>query len=165
MPYRMNFQVDGGCRRNGRTDEIGVAAIVHVKRWGRPDCWTKRLHHKPTPTNQRAEIEAVIMALETALKIDEEMGVHAQIDVRIYSDSKYAAGCMNDWIYKWCCNGWVNAAGYEVTNRDIIEEASDLEDRVKELGTVKYIWIYREENQTADQLCNDELDEQEHGWW
>lgn len=69
----------------------------------------------------------------------------------IHSDSRYAIGCMNQWIYKWCRNAWVNAAGLEVANRDSIQFASDLDDRVKELGDVEYVWVLREENEFADE--------------
>ncbi len=76
----------------------------------------------------------------------------------MHSDSKYAIGCMNDWIYKWCRNGWTTSAGYEVANRDIIQEASDLDDRLKEEGDVRYVWIPREQNQDADRYANEALD-------
>ena len=73
---------------------------------------------------------------------------------------RYAIGCMTSWIYKWANNGWINAAGYEVANRDLIEEASDLDDRLKKEGDVDYIWIPRKENQYADGCCNDALNDQ-----
>jgi len=50
--------------------------------------------------------------------------------------------------------------GYEVANRDLIQLASDLDDRVKELGSVRYIWVPRSENMEADQACNEALDSQ-----
>lgn len=79
----------------------------------------------------------------------------------IYSDSRYAIGCMTEWIYKWTNNGWINAAGNEVANRDLIEEASDLDDRLKKEGDVRYVWIPRSQNQLADEACNDCMDEQD----
>jgi ribonuclease HI len=65
---------------------------------------------------------------------------------------------MNEWIYKWTRNGWRNASGNEVANRELIEEASDLDDQVKELGSVEYIWIPRAENEEADEACNRAMD-------
>jgi ribonuclease HI len=67
---------------------------------------------------------------------------------------------MTAWIYKWRRNGWINSAGYEVANRDLIEEADDLDTRLKQEGDVQYVWIPREKNQDADEACNDLLDEQ-----
>mgnify|MGYP002718977455 CR=1 FL=1 len=49
----------------------------------------------------------------------------------------------------------MNCKGNEVANRDLIEEAVVLSDRLKEKGDVRYVWIPREENQYVDKLCND----------
>ncbi|KAI1176273.1 ribonuclease H-like domain-containing protein [Nemania sp. FL0916] len=161
MVYIMEFEVDGGCRGNGKPWAVGAAACVLLTRSGSM-YWhrTEELSRHPyPPTSQRAEITAIIMALEWALEAYDELDSYPRLVLRIHSDSRYATGCMNDWIYKWVHNGWQNAAGYEVANRDLIERASDLDDRVKELGEVKYIWVPREQNQTADELCDDKLDE------
>ena len=68
---------------------------------------------------------------------------------------------MTDWIHKWEENGWTNAAGKEVVNRDLIELASQLEEKVARLGRVRYVWIPREENEEADAMCNWNMDRQE----
>ncbi|XTI82314.1 ribonuclease H1 [Cenococcum geophilum] len=160
MVYIMEIYVDGGCRGNGQPGAIGAAAAVFKKRNGKSVAWTKSLPLYPPPTNQRAEITAIILALEQALEKLEELDTNPHLDVKIYSDSRYAIGCMTNWIYKWARNGWINAAGNEVANRDLIQEASHLDDRLKEEGDVEYIWISREENQLADRLCNENMDKQ-----
>jgi len=160
MVYIMEIYVDGGCRGNGQPGAIGAAAAVFKKKYGGYDAWTRSLPRYPPPTNQRAEITAIILALEQALENYEGLDTNPYLDVKIYSDSRYAIGCMTDWIYKWTRNGWINAAGNEVANRDLIQEASDLDDRLKEEGDVEYIWIPREDNQDADRLCNEAMDEQ-----
>lgn len=165
MVYQMIFNVDGGCRRNGRFNAIGAAACCLERSYGRSsDCRTRSLsrqHGKPRPTNQRAEITAIIMALEWALVKYDTLRGTPELQVTIYSDSQYAVSCMNDWIYKWCTNGWLNSRGYEVVNRDLIERASRLDDLVADLGSVDYVWIRREDNETADELCRQRLDEQD----
>ncbi|KAF2666075.1 ribonuclease H1 [Microthyrium microscopicum] len=160
MPYRMDLWVDGGCRGNGTEWAIGAAACVHKKYHGGHDSWTRHLPSYPTPTNQRAEITAIIMAQEQALEKFDELNGSPDLDIRIYSDSRYAVGCLTRWIYTWANNGWCNSRGYEVCNRDLIEEASDLDDRLNELGDVEYIWVPRSQNELADEYCNDALDEQ-----
>ena len=156
----MEIYVDGGCRRNGQPGAIGAAAAIFELKFGRQDRWYKVLPRNPPPTNQRAEITAIILALEQALEKYEQLDKNPWLDVKIYSDSRYAIGCMTEWVYKWSRNGWRNAAGYEVANRDLIEKASDLDDRLKEEGDVEYIWIPREQNQDADSLCNDVMDDE-----
>lgn len=162
MVYIMRFYVDGGCRGNGSPGSIGAAAVVMQKKWGREESWTRHLprsDYEP-PTNQKAEIEAIILALEIALQKYQNLDACPRLNVKIYSDSKYAIGCMTDWIYKWTQNGWTNAAGNPVANQDRIRKASDFDDDLKMLGSVEYIWIPRSENMDADRYCNDAMDQQ-----
>lgn len=159
MVYVMEIYVDGGCRGNGQPDAIGAAAAVFKLRCGGATTWTRVLLRYPPPKNQRAEITAIILAMERALAKYNELDSNSWLDVKIYSDSRYAIGCMTEWIYKWSINGWQNAAGNEVANRDLIEEAYELNVRLKDEGNVEYIWIPRAENQDADEACNDVMDE------
>ena len=58
--------------------------------------------------------------------------------------------------------GFINAAGNKVVNRDLIEEAYDLEEmlaNVRGRGRVKYVWIPRKDNKDADGAVNDVLDQ------
>ncbi|KXS96961.1 hypothetical protein AC579_1486 [Pseudocercospora musae] len=160
MVYTMHWYVDGGCRGNGSPGSIGAAAAIHMSRDGAYTAWTRKLPTYPHPTNQRAEITAIIIALEQTLEKNDELDSSPYLDVTIHSDSRYAVNCMNDWIYKWSKNGWINAKGKEVVNRHLIQEASSLDDRVKELGSVSYKWIPRSENGIADKRCNEVMDEQ-----
>lgn len=162
MVYIMEIHTDGGCRGNGRPGAIGAAAAAFKKRNGTyGKAWTRSLpRDDPPPTNQRAELTAIILALELALEKLEKLNTNPYLDVKIYSDSRYAIDCMTIWIYKWTRNGWINAAGSEVVNRDLLEEASDLDDKLKEVGDVDYVWISREKNQYADECCNYAMDKQ-----
>ncbi|KAH8806024.1 ribonuclease H1 [Xylogone sp. PMI_703] len=161
MVYIMRIYVDGGCRHNGSIFATGAAAAVLKRRNGKAWVWTTDLPSYPRPTNQRAEISAIVLALEQALDICYNLNSNQYLDVKIYSDSKYAVNCMNEWVYKWSANGWINSSGCEVANRDLIEEASDLDNRLKEEGSVKYIWIPRGENVDADRFCNEALNKQQ----
>ena len=44
-------------------------------------------------------------------------------------------------------------------NRDLIEEAYDLNEKVADEGSVDYVWIPRSENEDADDAVNDVLDQ------
>ncbi|SPC61596.1 related to Ribonuclease H [Ustilago sp. UG-2017b] len=65
-------------------------------------------------SNNRAELTAIITALETAPEDGRKL--------IICSDSQYAMNTVMTWINKWRWNGWVNANGFPVANRDLIEE-------------------------------------------
>lgn len=161
MVYTMKIYVDGGCRNNGKPGAIGAAAAVFKFKYNHEQRYYRELPDYPAPTNQRAEITAIILALKQALERYQSLDSTPYVDVTIHSDSRYAVNCMNEWIYKWSRNGWVNAAGSEVVNRDLIQEASDLDDLLKKEGDVSYVWISRDQNQAADELCNEILDEME----
>ena len=80
--------------------------------------------------------------------------------VMIDTDSRYAHKCITVWSRKWRENGWINSAGNKVANRDLIQEALDLEYEIEDhIGTIKIKWIPRNENQIADKAVNDKLNE------
>ncbi|RAL09760.1 ribonuclease H-like protein [Aspergillus homomorphus CBS 101889] len=161
MVYKMMIFVDGGCRGNGQPGAIGAAASILMLRYGGYIASTQSLPLYPAPTNQRAELKAVILGLEQALARYDELDASPALDVTIHSDSRYVIDCMTVWIDKWIRRGWINAAGNEVANRDLLERASELDDELRNLGNLKYKWIPREDNQIADGLCNDDMDMQQ----
>ncbi|KAL8637813.1 MAG: hypothetical protein Q9228_004964, partial [Teloschistes exilis] len=161
MPYTMRMSVDGGCRRKGYSNAIAAAAVVVHRRWGGARYWTRRLSNYPRPTNQAAELTAIILALELALRKYNECEKWPYMRVTITTDSKYAHGCMTKWRYKWVINGWVNSAGRDVANQELIQRALELEEEIEQDGNVRYEWVPRGENKLADRWANEELDEME----
>lgn len=156
MVYNMVFRVDGGCRGNGRSDAIGAAACCLYRKsrgTGRYRYRTADLPRSPTPTNQRAELTAIILALEWAVKSEVPNTL-----CTIYSDSQYAVKCMTQWIYRWIDNDWKDANGHPVKNQDLIKIASELAEG---LCGVTYIWVPRDQNHDTDRWCNVALDAQE----
>lgn len=163
MVYKMNIQCDGGCRRNGKPEAIGAAAAVFFLKWHRIRVWTRQLPlYNPPSTNKRAEITAIILALEEALHLYYSLDLEPRVNVTISSGSRYAVGCMTEWIHRWSQNGWINSSGFEVANRDLIEQAADLNEHLQVFGYVTYKWIPRHENKEADKACNDLLDDMEN---
>jgi len=159
MVFIMDIKVDGGCRGNGRPGAIGAAAAVFLRKDGQPSTtWILKLPASMHPTNQQAEIHAIIIAQEQALIKFNNLTFRPILDVTIMSDSKYAVKCINEWVYKWCGNGWKNSAGYEVANRDLIERMSDLDDELQQCGDVRYTYIPRTQNEIADKACNEAMD-------
>jgi ribonuclease HI len=158
----MEIFVDGGCRRNGSSNAIAAASAVRKTR-GTPEHKTRRLRGHGHSTNQRAEIAAISLGLEMALEKSDDLHSDPMLDITIYSDSRYAVDCLAKYAEKWTRNGWVNKRGAEVANRDLIEEALNLDEQLEQRGTVRYSWIPRSENVLADKLCNKELDAMEQG--
>jgi ribonuclease HI len=163
-PYKMvlimDFFVDGGCRGNGQPGAIGAAAAVRRYRDGRQSCRTRQLDtYDSYATNQRAEILAIILALEWVMEDYENLNNSPRIEVTIHSDSRYAVNCMNEWLFRWSNNGWTTANGGSVANRDMLQEVIEAENRVLEVGSVVYKWVPRDQVHEADQKCNEVLDD------
>ena len=66
---------------------------------------------------------------------------------------------MTEWYEKWQENGFINSNGYEVANRDLIEEALDKDSDIRDHGSVRWEWIPRSDNTEADEAVNDEMDD------
>lgn len=161
MVYVMKMWVDGGCRHNGRADAISAAAVVNRLKWGRRKYWSEELPMWPRPTSQRAELTAIVLALTKALERHQHLVMNPRLRLTVHSDSDYAVKCMNLYVEKWSQNGWKTANGKDVKNQDLIQRALYLEYKLKEIGSVKFVHIPREENQEADAICNIKMDEME----
>ena len=163
MVYTMVMFVDGGCRRNGYSGAFGACSCIVVRKSGQNKILARRLPawQHPVPTNQRAELGAIILALEHAIEQRGQLDSNPYMNVTIHTDSKYVHGCMTEWYRKWQDNGFINALGNEVVNRDLIERALELESDILDHGNVRWKWVPRSENTVADEAVNDEMDEME----
>ncbi|KAK2733886.1 hypothetical protein FQN57_001936 [Myotisia sp. PD_48] len=123
--------------------------------------WGETLPLCPSPTSQRSEMTAIIFAQEEALNKLEELVNNPVISVTIFSDSKYAANCMTDWVKNWAKNGWVKSSGQPVANQDLLKKAFKLDKKLEREGEIKYVWVPREENWNAHRVCEAVLDKQE----
>ncbi len=71
--------------------------------------YSKQTNHT---TNNREEIKAILWALLTYGKSNEE--------VIVYSDSNYCVQMFNDWMFKWARNAWVKSDKKVPENLDLI---------------------------------------------
>lgn len=78
-----------------------------------------------TQTNQRAELTAVIRALELS-KDDPK--------IRIFTDSKYTIDCSINWYRSWERNDWKKPNGDDVMNQDLVKQIRALIDERAEAG-------------------------------
>lgn len=65
------------------------------------------------------------------------------------------------WRYNWGKNGWKTFDGHEVKNQDIIKLLLDVEEQLRYVGTVDFVYVPREENLLADKYCNEAVDAEE----
>ncbi|KAJ2412390.1 hypothetical protein H4218_005834 [Coemansia sp. IMI 209128] len=87
----------------------------------------------PRQTNQRAELMAVLQAIEAVASSG------ATKTLVICTDSMYTINCVSVWHYKWANSGWVNSQGQQVNNQDLIR---GILDRMKAYrGSIQFIHV------------------------
>ncbi|KAM0512305.1 hypothetical protein ACHAPE_009001 [Trichoderma viride] len=161
MVFHMEIYVNGRCRGGeGVPGTLGAAAAAFKTRDGTYHAWTRSMPPYPPPSRNRAVLFGIIEALRQVLDRLGQLYGPPYLVVRIYLDSQYAVRCMTSGIYRWVENGWRNAAGKQVCNRDLLEEAAIFDDRVKMYGEVDYVWVPKEENTYAYNLCTEDIDRQ-----
>lgn len=97
---------DGACTANGRSSARAGIGVFWAN--DHPDNVSRKLVGKQT--NNRAEIEAAIVAIQIALKNN-----YKTLD--IHTDSDFMINSMTKWIKKWKRNGWKLSTGGPVKNQ------------------------------------------------
>ncbi|KAJ2236997.1 Ribonuclease H1 [Coemansia sp. RSA 485] len=119
---------DGACRDNGlKTAIAGIGVYFNdpaINNISEP------LEAGTRQTNQRAELYAMIRALE---HLDDTIGFQNNQVVNICTDSYYGMRCMTRWYFFWITNGWKNIHGNKVRNQDLIRRLRKL---IQELQVV-----------------------------
>lgn len=136
---------DGSSIGNGK---VGASAGVGVF-FGEGDVRniSERLARDSPQTNQRAELTAILRALQA---------VDAAEGVRIMTDSKYSISCVTDWYRKWSQTGWVTSAGgaggrQPVKNADLVRAIRAAIDERDAFGaTTQFVWVKGHNNQPGN---------------
>ena len=146
MTKTVQIYCDGGCRGNGKEENIGAWGAVLL--FGDK---TKEISGtKLNTTNNQMELMACIEAIKL---------VNILYNIECYCDSAYIVNCMNDkWYKKWQQNGWKTSQKKPVENKKLWMELIELIDshptkffKVKGHVGVEY-------NEKADQLVNEAMD-------
>ncbi len=98
----------------------------------------------PATTNNRMELMAAIMALETLTE---------PCTVVLHTDSKYVQQGIGEWMPKWLRSGWKTSGGQAVKNRDLWERLHAAAARHR----VEWRWVKghngHPENERVDALA------------
>lgn len=84
-----------------------------------------------TSTNNIMEMTAVIRALEKCVEINE-------LDVIVYTDSRYVKMGITEWCKKWQINNWKTATGSDVKNKVLWVRLVEL---INIMNTVTIEWV------------------------
>lgn len=135
----MRIYTDGGCRQ-----EVGAWA------WWVEFTPEENMGVEYPTTNQRMELYAAIDAIRANWEDPE---------IVIISDSAYLVNCFSQqWWKNWEVNGWRNAQGKPVVNRDLWEILLNL---VKTHRGIYFEWVKGHSgdrgNDYVDRLCSAQI--------
>jgi len=83
---------DGGCSRNGsKSAKAGIG--VHFSKRNKITFDDVSAPFTDNPTNQRAELSAILRALQIVKELSQK--------IIIYTDSEYSINCITKWFYEW----------------------------------------------------------------
>src|SRR5579885_1004383 len=103
---------DGACTNNGyHNAKAGIG--IHFPNKELPDI-NKVI--KQNPTNQRAELYGILLALYYIEKI---LGIEGK-KIILKTDSEYCINCLTKWIGAWKKNNWTKKDGEKVKHKEII---------------------------------------------
>ena len=136
---------DGSCSGNGEEENFGGIGVVLVK-----DNKVIKEYSKPifNTTNNRAEMKAVILAIQIAKILNKNV----PREILIYSDSAY--GYKNQWMFNWASKGWKKADNKEPENLDLVKTLYQLMKFERAIKVVKIKGHNGHEfNELADDLA------------
>ncbi|KAI5787074.1 ribonuclease H-like domain-containing protein [Geopyxis carbonaria] len=143
----LRIYTDGSALGNGKS-----ASMAGVGVWfGDQD--TRNISEPllgPRQTNQRAELTAILRAINVA-------PIHRE--VLIFTDSQYAINCVTVWHLNWGRNNWTTSLGKPVENRDLIQEILETIETRKDYGSrTRFEWVKghtgrNDGNSQADRLA------------
>ena len=114
---------DGSALNNGQPDKKqGAGSGVYFPHYPRLS-FGKRLE-TGKKTNNRAELFAIIIAIEFVSKNKDKFNNEEKIKIK--SDSKYCIDAITRWSINWKVNGWMTKGGTSVENKDLLVRILDL---------------------------------------
>jgi ribonuclease HI len=133
---------DGAC--SGNPGPGGWGVLLEAKEGDRVLKTRELKGGEAATTNNRMELMAAIMALETL-----ERPSH----ITIVTDSAYVKNGVTGWIHGWKRNGWKTAAKKPVKNVELWQRLDEAQKR----HDVEWKWIKghagHDENERADELA------------
>ena len=121
MLNNLTFYTDGACSGNPGPGGFGVVCLNKCYSQTISDYIERHTinytysEQSESTTNNREELKAILHVLKIAAE-------HKEYNFTIYSDSAYAVNSINNWIYGWARNGWVNSKKKPVENLDLMQE-------------------------------------------
>ena len=136
----INIYTDGACINNGKNAKAGIGIYIS-------DDFTISEKLTGLPTNQRAELYAILKAL---LTID----ILNYKNINIYTDSMYSINCITKWVKGWKKNGW--KVQKKMLKKDLIDNIDKIYSKYNH---IHFNHVEAHTNKTdIHSICNDKAD-------
>lgn len=97
-------------------------------------------------TNQRAELAAILRALEIS---------PTNCEVHIVTDSQYSINCVTVWCKNWERNNWQTSTKQPVMNKDLIQAVlARIRDRDALGAATRFSWIKGHSNDPGNEAAD-----------
>ena len=107
---QIHLYVDGACKGNPGPGGWGLVGFRDGQY-----LYHKYQHIEVRTTNNREELKAMIEAF------DDSINIYSNDQITIYSDSAYVVNTINNWIWSWAKNNWLNSKNRTVENVDLMK--------------------------------------------
>lgn len=114
----LTVSIDGACHNNGKPDCVSAGGCFFMSQSNpeAPQVFYTKSGFENNSTNQRGEMTALLLALETIAN-------QHDMDVCIITDSEYLFNAIHkEWIISWQNKNWLTSLGTFVKNRDLWEK-------------------------------------------
>jgi ribonuclease HI len=128
---------DGSCPRNGSADALAGWAMIWPDAPHKDASGPVLREGGQAPTSNRAELTAVIRALEAW--VSEDASGTARW-LTIYSDSKLVVRSANEWLPGWKACGWTRR-GSPLKNVDLLKRLDGLLARARAVSRVELVHV------------------------
>lgn len=150
--YDFTLFCDGGCNPNPGASGTGLAVMLKGELI---DLWLG--YHALDGTNNRAELLGVIEGLRYCAALKSMGLISGTRKAALCCDSRYAINCITRYAINWKKNNWTRQDGGEIQNLELIQEAVDLYQSLKNQVDLRKVKAHSGlfGNEVADDLATE----------
>ncbi len=113
-------------------------------------------------TNNQMELLGAIKAIELLIEFKENKNLE-ELNVELYTDSKYVVDGIKSWIINWKKRNWKKSDGSKVASKELWQQLDEARNKI---GQIKFKWVKghnnHPQNERCDELCNEVLDRESY---